>query len=199
MQVEGLKLLKLKQVLLDTGQVIVTQVKPKQILWVPHNVDKNPGEVDKSADLVVLQEQSPSLFVDDDFFLGLCFGFLDLAPAHWVFAILQRDVIVHEDLVDLLGLRCSDHTLLHLSCLLLLLGVLLTGRTPTVFVLFLFFFVIRLDNLLTVAASLMFLSKLLNCLDLHERKVKRFRLYGVVHFSFIGGNFLALFAYAWSL
>ena len=73
--------------------------------------------------------------MDDDFFLGLCFGFLNFAPAHWVFAILQRDVIVHEDLVDLLGLGCSDHTLLNLSCFLLLLGILLTGRTPAIFVL----------------------------------------------------------------
>ncbi len=135
MEVEGLELLELEQILLDRRQIVVTQVEPEQVLWVPHDIDKNPREVDKSTDLVVLQEESPSLCVDDDFFLGLSFGFLDLAPAHRVFAILQRDVIVHEDLVDLLGLGCSDHALLNLSGLLLLLGVLFTGWTPAVLVL----------------------------------------------------------------
>jgi hypothetical protein len=82
-QVQSLELRKLKQIILNGLNVVVTQIQPEQVFRVPHDVDQNLGQVHDGPNLVVLQKQGCCHLSNDDFLLGFCDSLFDFAATHW--------------------------------------------------------------------------------------------------------------------
>ena len=129
MHVQGLKLGELKEIDLNSLEVVVGEVEPEEVAGIVHHILQNFGELENRPDLVVLQEECLCLLFDDDFLLGLSLRLFNLASTERVLVVLKRDVVVEKNRVDLLGLGSADDFLLRLRSLRLFLRVLLVGRT----------------------------------------------------------------------
>lgn len=142
MHVQRLQLTELQQVILNSVQVVVRQVEPDKVLRVIHHVFKHARQLKDRPDLVVLQEESLRALLHHNLFLGFSFGFLNLAPAKRVLLAGERDAVVHQNGVDLLGLRRTNHLFFGLGRFGLFLSMFLVGRAYSVLVLFGVFFVV---------------------------------------------------------
>ena len=107
--VERLEEGELKQVRLNRLKIVVRQIQPDQVLRVEHHVDEHGWQSSNRSNLIVLEEERVSLLLNNNLLLSLSLGLFNLASTHGTLLALQADVVVEQDLVDLLGLRCANN------------------------------------------------------------------------------------------
>ena len=121
MEVKGLQSCEIQEFWLDVLQVAIGEVKPLEVLWVPHDLVKSLPQSLYRSDWVILQEQGLGLLLHHDLLGLLCLLFFSLASAEWVLLVVQEgDVVLQDQVGDHLTLRCANHDLLWLLLLLVL-------------------------------------------------------------------------------
>lgn len=172
MQVQRLQLREAQNLLVDLGQVVVTQVKPQQVVSLGHRVavgqhiGQHFTQTFDVADLVVVQEQRVDLIVD----LLLPFLFLlavvNLPAPDDILGVLQRCEVLLEEIVNLVGVLCSGNDCFKDFLILLLFLLVLQGLELCFFLVL--FLVVLLLNGLSATSSWLFLLQGLDVLQLQE-------------------------------